>query len=174
MKKALLILGLICFMAVPSLVVAAECADPAKSPIGGIVTVNGKDIKVCNIREAYLEAFVKREGAKADDLNNRVVPIQAKDYTSKKMFNAYDGFYIIEHTMNVANAGKAPYIIGFSSRERAWKYWEDNVKKIGGRVVNFETATREFYKDTTGPSAKSKKKMDAAAGHVDKLLKKRQ
>lgn len=176
MKKTLLIVGLICFLACPSLAIAGQkcpiCGmDAEKSPIMAIVTIGGKDIPCCSISHAYSAAFIKREGAKPDDLNNRKIPVKVKDYKSGKMFNFYDGFYVIEHTLNVEGAGKPPYVLGFSTRERAWKFWEDNAQKIAGRVVNFESATREYRKNITGPSAKSKKKEAAAVKHVDHLLK---
>ena len=176
MKKMLLILGLFGFLAFPSLAIAGqECPicgmDAEKSPIMAVVTIGGKDIPCCSISHAYIVAFVKREGAKPDDLNNQVIPVKVKDYKSAKMFNFYDGYYLIEHTLDVKGAGKPPYVIGFSTREGAWKFWEENVQKIGGRIVNFETATREYRKYATGPSAKSKKKEAAAVRHVDHLLK---
>jgi hypothetical protein len=170
MRKAMLLVALICFVAVPSMAVA-EC-NPANSPTKVVVTLGGKDIAFCSLKEAYDAAFVNRPGAKSDDLNNRVVPIMMKDFAGGNMFSFYDGFYVIEHTMQVKNANK-PYILGFPSRDGAWKWWEKNMDKIGGRVVNFETATREYRKSATGPSKKSLKKEAAAAGHVDYLLKKK-
>lgn len=178
MKKVLWVVGLVCFIAVPSLAVAGECPDPEKSPLMVVVTIEGKDVVYCNIREAYIKTFLERKGAKSDDLNwqweDVTIPVKAKDFKSGKLFNFYAGYYIVEHTLEVKNAGKPPYILGFPSLEEAWKYWEKNVEKIGGRVVNFETATREFLKFTTGPSEKSKKKDAAAAKHVDMLLKYRE
>lgn len=178
MKKVLLVVGLICFMAVPSLAVAGECADPEKSPLMAVVSIEGKDIVCCNIQEAYDVAFVKRTGAKSDDLNwqweDVTIPVKVKSFKTGEMFSFYEGYYIIEHTLEVKNAGKPPYILGFANLEKAWKYWEENVEKIGGRVVNFETASRDFLRFTTGPSEKSKKKDAAAVKHVDMLLKYRE
>lgn len=171
MKRAILIVSLICFMAVPALAIAAEC-NPEKSPTKVVVTLGGKNVGFCSLKEAYEAAFINRPGAKADDLNNRVVPIKMKDFKSGEMFSFYEGFYVIEHTMDVKNANK-PYILGFTSREAAWKFWEEHVGKIGGRVVNFETATREYRKMATGPSKGSLKKQEAAAKQVDYLLKKK-
>lgn len=170
MKKAIIIVGLISFMAVP-LIATAAC-NPENSPTKVIVTLGGVDETFCSVKEAYAAAFLKRAGAKADDLNNQVVPIKVRDFDSGKMFNFYDGFYVIEHTMEVKNANK-PYILGFSSREEAWKWWEKNMDKIGGRVVNYETATREYHKSATGPSKKSLSKQEAAAKQVDFLLEKK-
>lgn len=165
MKKVLIITGLICFLAVPSVAVFGAC-NPEKSPTKVVATMEGKDVAFCSLKEAYVTAFVERKGAKADDLNNRAIAVVMKDFQSGKMFNFYEGFYIINHTM-----GKNT--LGFSNRERAWSFWEDNVKKIGGRVVNFESATREHRKSDTGPSAKNKKKQAAAAAMVEFLLKKK-
>lgn len=170
MRKVILIVALICFVAVPSMAVA-EC-NPANSPTKVVVTLGGEDVAFCSLKEAYEAAFVKRPGAKSDDLNNQVVPIKMKDFASGKMFSFYDGFYVIEHTMQVKNANE-PYILGFSSRDAAWKWWEKNMDKIGGRVVNFETATREYRKAETGPSKASINKEAAAAGHIEYLLKKK-
>lgn len=171
MKKTLLVIGLICFMAVPLLVLAADC-DPEKSPTKVVVTLGGKDVPFCSVKEAYEAAFVKREGAKPDDLNNQIIPIKMKDFKSGKMFSFYDGFFIIEQSMEVKGANP-PYVLGFASREEAWKYWEANQAKIGGRVVNFETATREYAKASVEKKEPTKGE-SAAAGHVDKLLKKKQ
>ncbi len=170
MRKVTLLLALICFVAVPSMAIA-EC-NPANSPTKVVVTLGGKDVAFCSLKEAYDAAFVSRPGAKADDLNNQVVPIMMNDFSSGKMFSFYDGFYVIEHTMQVKNANE-PYILGFSSRDGAWEWWEKNMDKIGGRVVNFETATREYRKAETGPSKGSLSKQDAAAKQVDFLLKKK-
>lgn len=175
MKKTLLVFGLISFLAFPSVAIAGECADPKKSPLMAIVTIDGKDIACCNIQEAYKTAFKDRKGAKSDDLNWQweevTVPVNVKGFDSGKMFSFYDGYYIIEHSLAVKNAGKPPYILAFPNLDTAWKYWDENTAKIGGRVVNFETATREFAKFTTGPSEKSKKKDAAAVKMVDVLLK---
>jgi len=171
MKKILLMVGLICFMIVPSLVLAADC-DPEKSPTKVVVTLDGKDSAFCSVKEAYDAAFVKREGAKPDDLNNQIIPIKMKDFQTGKMFNFYDGFFIIETSMEVKDANP-PYVLGFSTREGAWKYWEANQAKIAGRVVNFETATREYAKASQEKKEPTKGEA-AAAGHLDKLLKKKQ
>ena len=174
MRKVLIVAALVCFMAIPSMVMAQEC-DPEKSPTKVVVTIGGKDQAFCNLEDAYIAAFVKREGAKNEDLNDQVVPIQVKEFETGKMFNFYDGYYIIESSIEVKGS-KVPYVPGFSTLESAWKYWEKNQAKIGGRVVNFETATREYATHHIGLTAypglpaASKKKEDAAAKHIEKLL----
>jgi len=166
MRKVLIVAILVCFMLIPSMIVAQEC-DPEKSPTKVVVTIDGKDQAFCNLEDAYIAAFVKREGAKPDDLNNQVLPIQMKDFETGKMFNFYDGYYIIESSIDIKD-GKKPYVPGFSTLEAAWKYWEKNQAKIGGRVVNFETATREYAKHFAPPTEKPSEAR--AAKHIEKLL----
>lgn len=171
MKRTIVILSLMCFMAIPSVVFAGDC-NPDTSPTSVSVVLGGQTVKFCSLKEAYTAAFVNRPGAKSDDLNNRAVEMMMKDFRSGDYFNFYDGFYIIDSTIKVKNAN-APYILGFSDRIRAWEYWENNAKKIGGRVVNFETATREYAKAAAGPSKKNLSKQAAAAKQVEFLLKKK-
>lgn len=170
MKRTIVILTLICFVAFPSVVFAADC-NPETSPTSVSVVLGGQTVKFCSLKEAYA-AFVNRPGAKSDDLNNRAVEMMMKDFRSGDYFNFYDGFYIIDSTIKVKNANP-PYILGFSDRIRAWEYWENNAKKIGGRVVNFETATREYAKAAAGPSKKNIAKQAAASKQVEFLLKKK-
>jgi len=167
MRKVLIVAILVCFMLIPSMIVAQEC-DPEKSPTKAVVTINGKDQAFCNLKDAYDAAFVKREGAKPDDLNNQVVPIQFRDLETGKMFNFYEGFFIIESGIDLKDS-KPPYIPGFSTLEAAWKYWEKNQAKIGGRVVSFETATREFSKSLAEKKEPTKSEQ-AAEKHLEKLL----
>lgn len=170
MKRTIVILTLICFVAFPSVVFAADC-NPETSPTSVSVVLGGQTVKFCSLKEAYA-AFVNRPGAKSDDLNNRAVEMMMKDFRSGDYFNFYDGFYIIDSTIKVKNANP-PYILGFSDRIRAWEYWENNAKKIGGRVVNFETATREYAKAAAGPSKKNIAKQEAASKQVELMLKKK-
>lgn len=158
-------------MAIPSVVFAGDC-NPETSPTSVSAVLGGQTVKFCSLKEAYIAAFVNRAGAKSDDLNNRAVEMMMKDFRSGDYFNFYDGFYIIESTIKVKNANP-PYILGFSDRIRAWEYWENNVKKIGGRVVNFETATREYAKVESGPSKKNIAKQEAASKQIEFLLKKK-
>jgi len=171
MKRTIIILSLFCFVAIPSVVLAGDC-NPETSPTSVSVVLDGQTVKFCSLKEAYDAAFVNRPGAKSDDLNNRAVEVMMKDFRSGDYFNFYDGFYIIDSTIKIKNANP-PYIPGFSDRIRAWEYWENNVKKIGGRVVNFETATREYAKADSGPSKKNIAKQNAAAKQVEFLLKKK-
>ena len=167
MRKLLVVAILVCLIGIPSMVIAQEC-DPEKSPTKAVATIGGKDQAFCNLKDTYDAAFVKREGAKADDLNNQAVPIQFKDLETGKMFNFYDGFFIIESSIDIKGS-KPPYIPGFSTLEGAWKYWEKNQAKIGGRVVNFETATREFSKSLAEKKEPTKSEQ-AAEKHLEKLL----
>ena len=178
MRKTLIVTFLVLAFAMFSSMAGAEekcpvCGvDAEKSPTKAIVTMDGKDIPVCGVKDAYLLAFVKREGAKPDDLNDQKIPIKVRDFKTGKMFNFYEGFYLIESDLEVKGAPKPP-ILGFSTLEEANAFWKAN-EKYGGRVANFETATREFYKSETGPSEASKKASDKAAQQVEHLLKQNQ
>ena len=165
MKKIATGVFLLFVLGIPSMVTAQKC-DPEKSPTKYLVTLDGKEVPFCNLREAYVAAFVEREGASPYDLNDQVVPIKARDFETGEMFNFYDGFYIIESSIEIKDS-PPPYIPGFATRERAWAFWEKHQAKIGGRVVNFETATREYAKFMAPPKKELTPKEAAAKKHIE-------
>ena len=170
MKKISIVAFLVFFLGIPAMVAAQKC-DVEKSPTMHLVTLDGKEVPFCNLEEAYVAAFVKREGATPFDLNDQVVPIKARDFETKEMFNFYDGFYIIESTIEIKDSAP-PYIPGFATREKAWAYWEKHQAQIGGRVVNFETATREYAKAQTPPKKELTPREAAAQKHIELYQKK--
>ncbi len=153
-KALVAIAGVFVALGLPARAISGEpCPvsgnDPDKSETKCIVTLEGKDVAVDSVKSAYILAYVRRAGAKADDLNEQLVPIQCMDFITKKMFNFHEGFYLIESDAIEPRGSSKPYIIPFSTIESANKFWEEKAK-AKGRVVNFETATREYLK-SEGP-----------------------
>ncbi|MEK6672222.1 MAG: nitrous oxide reductase accessory protein NosL [Nitrospirota bacterium] len=146
MKKWLIIVGVVLAMAMPSLALSEEICgicgmDASKIQTKFSVTIEGKKIPICSVRHMYELVFMKHKVGFADRENPILQSIEAMDFKSGKMFKAMDGFFVVGIDV-VPKGSMEPYMLGFSTLERANNFWGKN-KKPGVRVVPFESATHE-------------------------------
>ncbi|MEW6409842.1 MAG: nitrous oxide reductase accessory protein NosL [Nitrospirota bacterium] len=146
MKKWLIIIGLVFIMAAPSQAISEEICpicnmDTAKSQTKFYVTIEGKKIPTCSARCMYELVFIKHKVTFQDRENPILQSIEVMDFQSKKMFNAMTGFFLVGSDV-IPKGSMEPYALGFSTLERANKFWEKHTKP-GARIVNFESLTHE-------------------------------
>ncbi|MBT9167089.1 MAG: hypothetical protein DDT19_00413 [Syntrophomonadaceae bacterium] len=145
MKKWVIIVGVALVMAVPSLAISKKICpcgmDVAKSETKFYVTIEGKKTPTCSVRCVFELAFVKHKTDFQDRENPVLQSIEAMDFESGEMFKAMDGYFVL-HSDVIPKGSMKPYVLGFSTLERANAFWKKN-KKPGVRVANFETATHD-------------------------------
>lgn len=157
MRKWQVILGLVLVVAIPSLAISAEICpicnmDASKSQTKYILTTeDGKKVPFCSARCAFIHTFVNNKASfqttqirtdKLYDAKGQPLGIlQTVDFESKKMFNALKGYYVVGSDV-IPKGSMEPYALGFSTLDRANKFWKKH-DKPGVRVVNFESATHD-------------------------------
>lgn len=179
MKKGLIIIaGLVLVMTLPSLAVSQEmdpvCGlDAGKSETKFYVSIEGKKIPTTSLRCAYLLIFVKNKYNFQE--RDKLPPMEARDFLSGQLFTVdLEVPHFVSGTDVVPKGSMQPFILGFSSLERANEFLRAH-SKPGARTINFETGTIEVINQlreegVLPPAPKAGE--EKAVKQVDNVLKK--